>query len=54
VAWRRELTTGREERLAELEGYVSLSFNWSVRPNGELVWNRFEPGREELWLGELR
>jgi len=54
VAWRRELASGREEQLAELEGYVSLSFNWSVRPNGELVWNRFEPGREELWLGELR
>jgi len=52
--WRVTRDGRREERLAELDGYSSLRFGYGVSPAGAVVWTRFQPGRQELWIAELR
>jgi Tol biopolymer transport system component len=50
--WRRDLATGTEQRLLQLENPDGLSFNWGVTPTGDIVYHVQDNGRPEMWLGE--
>jgi hypothetical protein len=54
VVWAKDLVTGKERQVHEIEGYDSLDFGWGIGPAGEIVHHAQHAGELELWIGEAR
>jgi Tol biopolymer transport system component len=52
--WRIRADGTGATHVADLEGPSPVHFFYDVSPTGEIAWASFVPGRQELWMAELR
>ncbi|MEM7351045.1 MAG: protein kinase [Acidobacteriota bacterium] len=52
--WTLDVASRETEHLVEIEAFGPLAFGYGRLPNGDLIWNKLLPGRQGLWIAEVK